>query len=775
MYSTRLALVTVVVAGLGSAACSSPGGGGPAGPGPTTPISDEGGFVVPDVDAGSGGEEDGATGPGPDGQSPGSDVDNGLTPCDGDGDCEAPTPYCGVTGFCFECLEGGHCADDESCTNGSCVSSTCTPGDTQCDGRTRLTCAEDGTSWEPFFCVGGDCVGGECQGCEPGKRVCKGDREVMVCDAEGETYEAGEPCTGEDVCVQGRCVECFPGNRRCTGQVAEVCSLEGAWEVAEDCAVSGQACSAGACLSPCSADLKAKSNTGCDYWAVDLDNHYAAQEGPFAVIVSNLSDNPSTVTITVRDGPDMSPEQVAEETVAPGELEILQLPQRHPAGAGIGYGAFRIQSTSPIIAYQFNPLDNVDVFSNDASLLIPAHTYGTEYLAVSRAQFVGGGPEPGPQETCETVCQGEGMDGAHCEDDGSGTGSRVCVLPYRGTVTVVAPEPDTQVTIEPTARTLTGDGLEVMQPGQAYTYTLGPYQVLNVKSDEEGGDLTGTVVTADGPVAVFSGHEASVSSDRCCADHLEQQMFPVNTWGTRFLASKSHPRGVESDYWRILASEDGTQVTFSPEVAPPQTLDRGEFYELSSKEDFEVQSDEPVTLVQVLASSGEVLVTEVLGSCAVDQDCHPGYSCELLSNGQEGCVPPTCAVEGTPQGCPNGHTCACFDVDQCYCQAIGDPALVTMAPVGQFRKSYVFLSPNKYQNDYVNVLAPTEATVTFDGVDLPSGNFQAIPDSGYKVARLEVTDGIHRIQATHPVGVVAYGYDRDVSYGYTAGLNLTDL
>ena len=138
------------------------------------------------------------------------------------------------------------------------------------------------------------------------------------------------------------------------------------------------------------------------------------------------------------------------------------------------------------------------------------------------------------------------------------------------------------------------------------------------------------------------------------------------------------------------------------------------------------------------------------------------------------CAPPSCEENGSNVGCPAGHTCACFD-ENCYCAPTGDPALILHAAAEQYRNEYVFLTPDKYVEDYVNIVAPGDATVTLDNVPVGAGYFSAITGSTYKVARLKVGDGVHRISADQPVGVVVYGFDRDVSYGYVAGLNLQKL
>ena len=672
--------------------------------------------------------------------------------CTADGHCASPTPYCSVaTTICLACVLDEHCPAEASCNNGACVSDSCAPGATLCSGVTLLTCSADGTGWDPSPCPSGACEAGACVECSP-------------------------QCQGGLLCWQGGCVDCKPGSKRCQGNDVQQCDEAGTWQHELDCAEQALVCSdPGYCASACGGDPKFNySNSGCEYWAVDLDNHYGAQDSPFAVIVSNLTGEVATVTVSQRDHGAAEPVEVTTRSVPANALEIINLPARQPDGARIGWNAYRIQSDNQIIAYQFNPLDNVDVFSNDASLLLPVNTFGQEYRILTMPELLGGGPPVPPGQSCPAVCGA--LPGGVCLDDGTGSGTQACSVPYRGTLTVVASLDATVVTVFPSTTTLAGDGVPAMVAGQAYNFELQPYQVLNLKSDAPGGDLTGTRVTADKPIGVFAGHEAAITSDKCCADHLEQQMFPVNTWGSQYVASKAFTRGQEDDYWRVLAANDGTIVTFTPSVAPDAVLDAGDWIQIESNADFVIAANGPIAVAQVLASSQETLFAPPGAPCAGDYDCHPGYLCLVQGVFDKRCVPPGCdpANAGGGQGCPSGHACTCLN-DGCFCLAIGDPALISHASQEQYRTDYVFLTPDKYQDDYVNIIAETGTQVTLDDFLITPGYFEAIGSSGWGVTRLKLSDGNHRLSSDKPVGVVVYGFDRDVSYGYTAGLNLQKL
>ena len=135
----------------------------------------------------------------------------------------------------------------------------------------------------------------------------------------------------------------------------------------------------------------------------------------------------------------------------------------------------------------------------------------------------------------------------------------------------------------------------------------------------------------------------------------------------------------------------------------------------------------------------------------------------------------------------------------------GDPSLLFVAPVEQWRDDYVLLTPDKYVFDYLVIAAPAAAQVYVDGVlatsdmcevtpvdtpaDMPRGALQP-PYVGYRcqlsypiidnsqappnnVQPGKQNDGVHHIQADEAVGVIAYGFDSYVSYAYAGGTQLT--
>ena len=95
----------------------------------------------------------------------------------------------------------------------------------------------------------------------------------------------------------------------------------------------------------------------------------------------------------------------------------------------------------------------------------------------------------------------------------------------------------------------------------------------------------------------------------------------------------------------------------------------------------------------------------------------------------------------------------------------------------QFRLKYVFLAPDDYEGNYVDITGRMEAAVMLDGAAL-TVPFTAIGATGYGVARVKLTTGqagAHVMTSDLPVGIQVLGYGQATSYQYPGGLNLEPL
>lgn len=609
--------------------------------------------------------------------------------------------------------------------------------------------------------------------CTPGRVACDGTRR-LVCE-DGALVEAEDCAARGETCAEslGACAPCRPGTTRCTGQTVERCADDGRRFVAERACDTGPglACREGACTSLCQRAARARSNVGCEYWAVDLDNavtgsgNAAAQQ--FAVVLSNPEPD-LTAHVTVEEdeatpGEPARVRTVATATVFPRGLEVFRLGPKEVDGSVAGTfdtgpgtalsrGAYRITSDVPLVAYQFNPLENANVFSNDASQLLPATALGTpsRYVVASWPQTIARSDVP-------------------AQDFGSD---------LRAFLTLVGTRPDTHVHLKTRAKVVPGGPLPSgLREGQDVDVVLQPFEVLNLETGSFGADFTGSVVEADEPVVVFTGSEASdaptfstLAARACCADHLEEQVVPTRAVGTRYvlghmpnrsravaLAGAALASVEEPELFRIVATTPGpTTVTTS--LPPP--ADRfvlaaeGSHVTLASLGDVQLSADRPVLVASVQV-------------------------------GQE--------AAGVPRGLPGG-----------------DPSLTLLPPIEQWRPDYVFLTPDKYAFDFVVILAERDAGVFLDGLPVDARTCERsaadgrdettpVPDGGapspYVVYRCQLSfpvivpgvplpdglrpgrqnDGVHRVQSDRPVGVVVYGFDAFVSYAYAGGTDLREL
>ena len=599
---------------------------------------------------------------------------------------------------------------------------------------------------------------------------------------QGEKWQLQDECSRRGlICSTAleACATCEPNQASCSGQTIVTCDETG--NVATPGATCApdqrQVCRAGVCVNLCTQASTRRSNVGCEYFAVDLDNakindtlNAAAQQ--FAVVVSNPQTDVATdVTIEQDDsapGQKNAPKSVAMATIPPLSLRVFRLGPREVDGSPPGEfdtgthtaltrHAYRIHSTFPVVAYQFNPLENVNVFSNDASLLKPTEALSPTGDDLAPAYVVLGWPQ--------TISNSSDPDTNFSPQN---------PVSLRAFLTLVGTVPNTHVRVASTTRILGGGAVPATAQGGTLDYELGAFDVLNLETGDFNADFTGSVVSSDSPLVVFSGSEASdapsfdkLADRKCCADHLEEQLDPIRTSGQSFVATVSPSRTAalaaagapvgkaeQNEYFRVIATTDaGARVSTSLEgqFQGFELPSRSSFVTIASSHHFTLESDGPVMLSSVSPSQQDANV---------------------------------------PSGFPGG-----------------DPSLIVLPPLEQFRTSYVFLTPDKYSFDFIRVIAPRDASVLLDGrlvqdIDgCVASDADGITDPARrkrvgvsaflvytcqlsfpiinpnKLAPFNISsgaqnDGVHRIEASAKVGVVIDGFDSYVSYGYAAGTEL---
>jgi len=527
--------------------------------------------------------------------------------------------------------------------------------------------------------------------------------------------------SGRDHDDTGAAGECSSdGAHRCHGRTYETC-VDANWQTAVECEIG---CADGlGCVDACTEAAASKSYMGCEYWAVDLDNAVEvlgaattgltctqmygigvtstqrvcalgnavaglcdppddhcpmsytcqqkavcvldAQHSPFAIVVSNPWATPVEVTITGANN------ATIVKTVPAGQVETIfpqqgAIPDQSLDGTGKARTAYRVIATQPIVAYQFNPLDNVDVFSNDASLLIPRSAFDSEYYGITWPTL-GRRAEP--------------VRSAH---------------DYHGYVTIVAWQDGTEIEVTASAPVMASATQPAIPQGTEVTFTLDAFDTLNLEAYGPAGDLTGTRVhSLDGSTfGMFVGHEASAFGEDtppdnkntrgpCCADHLEEMAFPTSTWGKSFAIARSELRTNENDVIRVLAQRPSTSVTFNP--APSAvlagdctSLDAGTYCTVQIARDTAIESTQPILVGHYLESA--------------------------IWNGGGNGAPPTTVGSG-------------------------DPSMSIAVPMEQYRTDYTILIPAAYDANYLSIATGANGAVTVDGaavtLEAAAGGFLA--------------------------------------------------
>ncbi len=287
---------------------------------------------------------------------------------------------------------------------------------------------------------------------------------------------------------------------------------------------------------------------------------------------------------------------------------------------------------------------------------------------------------------------------------------------------IVATEDNTVVTITPTSETYAGKEKNV-----PFDVTMNKGDVYQVKpsvrrrSNKRESDLTGSLITANKNISVFSGHQCSYvpigPPTVIACNHLAEQMPPISSWGKHFYLGKLKGR---SQYtYRVLANENDTKVFENSTLL--KILKEGEYLERNSNQNLQLTADRPVLVAQ--------------------------YS----------------------QGFDNGDS-------------IGDPMMLLITPTQQFLKQYRFATPiNGSWNHYINVVIPTNSinSITLNSRKLDPKIFEPLGISRYSIAFIPIPFGTHFIKADEPFGMYSYGFgfgqiDSYDAYGNMGGQSFID-
>lgn len=537
--------------------------------------------------------------------------------------------------------------------------------------------------WMLFVALGGLGIG--TLSCSPGRDV---DQE-----------SPGSGISRPDMSFVG----CSQGSLRCDVAQTNVQECQnGRWKQKQACDTStGQVCRGERCVGPCD-DLPSGS-AGCSFYPVNLWS--TSTSGQLGIVASNNSSTDSAV-VTLEDNNGL----IGTQTAAPGGVVIFRLDHTRNKLTRTEQAkkGFHLSSSAPVSAYLFHPIDAAQVHTGSATLLLPEHVMAKDYFVMSYTYNANINTE---------IAQGQGF------------------------VAVLALSDNTDVQITMPVKSQAGTGIPAVAAGGVVHQTLNRMEVLEVTQANSLEDISGAIVKASANVVVYGGAGlVTVPATADGGDHLGAQMFPLQTWGKHYVASKFKQRNsTDKDYYRIVASVDMTHVTFTGSAGLPamQTLRRGAFYEFSTDTDFEITADQPVLAIQYLPAWGLLSGTFKLSDFP----------------------------DGSPADCPSSGN----DV-----QCLGDANMAPLVPVEQYRSDYLFYVPQTYAYDFINVTAPLGTALTLDGAPVTDA-LRALGSGAIGRVILRVQAGNHRITGDKPFGLMSYGYGYAVSYCYPGGLNLETI
>lgn len=435
------------------------------------------------------------------------------------------------------------------------------------------------------------------------------------------------------------------------------------------------------------------STLGKEFWVGFMENNRVFGNRPgdvgapdYAIILITANENTTGAIEYMGNS--------AAFSLSAGEQYTLRIPSPdldllHRSTGQIENKGVHITSTGNIAVHAFNER----VRSADGTVVLPISALGRDYYIASHF---------------ETLTASVNYDGN---------------INNESLLLVVASEDNTEIEI-----TTSVTALSNYQAGVPSTIKLNRGQSYQIKAR---GDLTGSRVRVIGEnvdeckkIAVFGGNKwTSVGNCGEANDHLFQQAYPVNTWGSSFVHMGLLGRS-SGELVKVVAAEDNTEVFVNGNLRG--SVDQGEFLalEFGVNESGKIDTSKPAS-VSVFSKS---------------MACNDPNS-------------------------PNAVT--------------GDPFIITYSPSEQFLTDLTFnaIDLPSIVNHYVNVVVKTgtQNQTFLDGQNVGS-RFATLPgDPNYQFARINLSKGVHSLRNESGFAAYVYGFGELESYGYAAGAAMENL
>lgn len=294
---------------------------------------------------------------------------------------------------------------------------------------------------------------------------------------------------------------------------------------------------------------------------------------------------------------------------------------------------------------------------------------------------------------------------------------------------VIATEDDTEITIVPTVETsyikpsnssnqksqllLNADGHKAGEPYIVKLNKGDVYQVLAKKILLSAAkcDLTGSLISSNKKIAVFSGHQCAYVPDELLhCNHLVEQLPPIGSWGKQYYVGRQQKRSASTV--RVIANEDNSKIFVNSKLK--STINSGEFLELPLVDEAQITSNNKIMVVQYSHGS----MRDSIGD------------------------PMMMMISPVKQ---------------------------------YLKKYSFATPVNGYWEHFVNVICPTEAisTLRLDGEPVPLEKWSKFQNTRYSIAYLKVDYGNHTIIADKAFGMSTYGFgyneDQFDAYGNSGG------